>query len=394
MKQKIAVSILIMILATFMCGITTVLASESTEIGEQENFKDAQQGFKKEDVDSMLESGTVSTYGKTKQENVPVQITSTEMNLINRVLGRLLLIFPMLMNDMMSKITSNQGVVFTVEKAISNYYDLFNLEFLINPLIDGEEEGSGDLLRATSQNTASWFVGIRNLALAGSVVTLIYVGIRLAISTVATQRAQYKKMMFSWLEGIVIMTLLQFFIVLIIVASNWVVDILKDTITKDENTFSVEEQVMKNVDTNLDNITEPQNLFFYTILYAVFTYYEFKFFVLYLGRFTKVSFYIIISPLVCLTYPIDKIGDGSAQAFNNWILEFALTAFMQPIHLLIYLVVVYSMGEIIIRNPLIGVLFLAMLSHIEKEVKSILKLQPSLSKGLKDIGLSRLVNGS
>ena len=34
------------------------------------------------------------------------------------------------------------------------------------------------------------------------------------------------------------------------------------------------------------------------------------------------AFLTIIAPLVALTYPIDKINDGKAQAFNMWFKEY------------------------------------------------------------------------
>lgn len=393
MKNKITISLLLIILISFLYKSQIIYAVKADETDKQESFSDIQEGIKKEDMDSLLESGTVSTYGKKKQENVPTQVTSTGINIVNRVIGRLILILPMMANDLLSKITSTDGSVFTVEKAITNYYDLFNLKFLVSPLGGEVNEGNDEILESLGKNSATWFVGVRNLALAGSIITLIYVGIRLAIATTGMQRALYKKMLFSWLEGITIMVLLQFFIVFIIFASNWIVDLLKATMESDQSVIDVEEQIMKNVDTNLDEITELHSLIFYIMLYTVFTYYEFKFFILYMGRLVRISFFIIISPLVCLTYPIDKIGDGSAQAFNKWIREITLAIFIQPIHLLIYIVVIYSMGEIIIRNPILGVLFLAMLSHIEKEVKSMLKLNPVFEPGLKDIGIKNINKG-
>ena len=102
----------------------------------------------------------------------------------------------------------------------------------------------------------------------------------------------------------------------------------------------------------------------------------------------KIAFFIIISPLVCLTYPIDKIGDGKPQAFQNWILEITVATFIQPMHLLIYIIMINSMGEIIVRNPVLGIIFLALLSHAERIVKSVLKIKPKLGRGLKDIKIS------
>ena len=39
----------------------------------------------------------------------------------------------------------------------------------------------------------------------------------------------------------------------------------------------------------------------------------------YLKRVVNMAFLTLIAPVVALTYPIDKVADGKAQAFNLWI---------------------------------------------------------------------------
>ena len=38
-------------------------------------------------------------------------------------------------------------------------------------------------------------------------------------------------------------------------------------------------------------------------------------------RSIKMAFLTLMAPLVTLTYAIDKMGDGKAQAFNSWLKE-------------------------------------------------------------------------
>ena len=390
MRKKIVVA-LILIVITMSFYMTKVASGTEKvfEFGKDESLTEIQGGAEADNFNKLQESGTVSTNGETRQENVPTQVSSNSLNIINRIVGRLFMALPMIMNDILSKITSDNGEIFTIEKTITNHYDLFNLKYLISSESGGKEEGTSGIIEPISKNAATWFIGVRNLSLAGSVITLMYIGIRLATATVSSKKAQFKKMLFSWFEGLAIMLTLQIFIVAIILTSNWMVDILNGTIKNDESVTTVEERLMKNVDENLDSINQVHTLFFYIVLFTMFSYYEFKFFVLYIGRLIRVAFFIIISPLVCLTYPIDKVGDGRPQAFKNWIQEITITTFIQPMHLLIYLIMITSMGEIIVRNPVLGIIFLATLSHVERMFKHILKLRPKLEPGLKDIKISR-----
>ena len=52
-----------------------------------------------------------------------------------------------------------------------------------------------------------------------------------------------------------------------------------------------------------------------SIVYWVLVFYQVKFFLLYAKRMLAVAFLIIISPLITVTYPIDKIGDRKGSGF-------------------------------------------------------------------------------
>ena len=85
---------------------------------------------------------------------------------------------------------------------------------------------------------------------------------------------------------------------------------------------------------------------------------------------------------MCVTYPIDSIGDGRAQGFNNWFRRILMEILIQPIHLVIYVVFIYSAGEIAKEAPFIGIIFIIALDYSERIVKSAFKIK---GKGLKDI---------
>ena len=51
-----------------------------------------------------------------------------------------------------------------------------------------------------------------------------------------------------------------------------------------------------------------------------------------------IGFLIVISPLITITYSIDKMGDGKSQALNAWLKEFVFNVLIQPFHCIIYLI--------------------------------------------------------
>lgn len=391
MKRKIA-SILIIIIVIMFFSNSILVSASSNIFSQDESLTEIMNGVELDNFNKIQEEGTTSTNGDTRQENVSIDMQNQQasMPFLLKLLCRLLLAIPQILNATMSQITSDGKEIFTIESLLTNEYDLFNIKYLIDSSgMSGDVEG---VLGPIGNNTAGWFVGVRNIAMVGSVITLIYVAIRLAIATVAKDKSELKRMLLSWVEALVILLTLQFFIVFIIYASDFVVETFKNTIEKTTgSTKTVEEQIMTNINKNLDKAYQSRTTIFYSVLYIMFTYYEVKFFAIYLIRVLRIAFYIVIAPLVCVTYPIDKIGDGRAQGFNNWLIEFSITSFMQPVHLLIYLVMVYSMGEIFTRNPILGVIFLASLSHAEKTFKGVLHVKPKLQSGVSDINLNDFV---
>ena len=115
--------------------------------------------------------------------------------------------------------------------------------------------------------------------------------------------------------------------------------------------------------------------FYMVCVYCVLVYYQVKFFFLYLKRMFTVAFLIVISPLITITYSIDKAGDNQAQAYNTWIKEFLVNVFIQPLHALLFVIFMYSVYGIMEKAPLLAIVFLAALSRGEKIVRSLFKIE-------------------
>ncbi len=187
-------------------------------------------------------------------------------------------------------------------------------------------------------SVAYWFYGLRFISSAILLCILIYVGIRMAISTIAEDKAKYKKMLVDWVCSLALIFLLQYLAIGIIYLNNAIVDSLR-AILVDGNT--------------LVNITDLMNDLAYTatlgvgfnslvavLIYCGIVAQTIFFFIAYINRMLKVGFLIIISPLISITYSIDKMGDGKAQALNNWLKEFSYTILIQPFHCIMYIALI------------------------------------------------------
>ena len=70
----------------------------------------------------------------------------------------------------------------------------------------------------------------------------------------------------------------------------------------------------------------------------------------YFNRLLKLAFLTIIAPLVTITYSLDKMGDGKAQALNNWLKEYIYTILIQPFHCVMYLAFVNTAMKLLGTN--------------------------------------------
>ena len=99
------------------------------------------------------------------------------------------------------------------------------------------------------------------------------------------------------------------------------------------------------------------------------------------------AFLTLIAPIVAFTYPIDKMADGQAQGFDMWVKEYIFNALLQPMHFLLYYVLVGSAVRISGTNPLYAIAVLAFMPEGERLLKKIFgfdKAGGGTVKGMQD----------
>jgi len=117
----------------------------------------------------------------------------------------------------------------------------------------------------------------------------------------------------------------------------------------------------------------------YCISYWILTFTNIKFFLMYMKRVVTVGFLIMIAPLISVGYALDKVKDNKAQTFSNWLTELSINIFIQPIHAVIYLIFMYTAGEIAKQSMVVALIFLVGLTRIEKIVLYLFNLKGATS---------------
>lgn len=212
----------------------------------------------------------------------------------------------------------------------------FHILFNKIPLVDinfFNLTGVSGTILSFRQAVAGWYYTMRLIAMMVLAVILIYIGIRMAISTIASEKAMYKKMLVDWATSLALLFLLHYIILFVFACNEALVNAMAKI---GEATNSVDSMM-----------TAIQLLCFHydiviritaIVIYGMLIFQTLSFLISYIKRMFTVGFLIIISPLITITYSIDKIGDGKAQALNNWLKEFVYNILIQPFQCILYLV--------------------------------------------------------
>lgn len=248
----------------------------------------------------------------------------------------------------------------TIEDIVFNKISLFNIDYF-------NFNGPNEMANSIKESVAQFYYVLRLVAIAFSLLTLIYVGIRMALSLTSEGKAKYKKMFIGWVESMILLFVLQYIIAIILKLGNVAVDMVAQLKDTNLENVSFEQKILKEV-TNLLFLENGWNHAVYSLIFWILVYVQTKFFLSYAKRFITVGFLVMIAPLITVIYPIDKANDGKTQVFNHWLLELSMNVFIQPIHAIIYILFMYLAGEIAKTSILVAVLFLLALTKVEKIV--------------------------
>lgn len=200
--------------------------------------------------------------------------------------------------------------------------------------VEGEAVDKGvEITNIIKENVAKWYVAIRNLTIVILLLILIYIGIKMATSSLSSQKSRYKKMIMNWLVSLILVFLLHYIIFFATALSEALVDTLESAskgIVGENGERNIEQELIAGTKLDKDDEelyqggkvivprtgliesltkTNGVNIVYLSIIFWILIFYQLKFFFLYLKRFLTVGFLIVIAPLITVTYSIDKAGD-------------------------------------------------------------------------------------
>ena len=259
---------------------------------------------------------------------------------------------------------------------------------------------------------SKWYYIIRSIALIGSMLILLYIGIRIIISSIAEEKAKYKQMLADWVIALCLIFLMHY---IMIFAHN----IVESITNMFSNSFEEQLQVavIENPGEKLieavekleqetgeqyikdGNVNWPTNQMGrfrvmaqskdgtveyagYTLAYLALVLFTLIFAFTYIKRLLYLLFLTVLAPFVALTYPIDKIHDGKAQAFDMWLKEYIFNLLIQPFHLLLYTIFVTMAFDLAGTNIIYSLVVIGFMVPAEKLLRTMFGFNKASSPGL------------
>ena len=242
---------------------------------------------------------------------------------------------------------------------------------------DAAKSGAGE--NGLQKIISNWYISFRNIAIVGLLSVLVYLGIRIVLSSTAGDKAKYKENLQNWVVALCLVFFMHYIMSGLLMITDQVNNLF-DNVANNDIIVKVDSG-NKIFRTNLMGYIRfsaqsksMYNAFAYSALYIVLVIYTGIFTVIYFKRFLYMAFLTMIAPLVALTYPIDKAGDGKAQAFNMWFKEYVMHLVLQPVHLILYTALVSSSMELVKNNLIYGLVAIGFLIPAEKLIKKMFNL--------------------
>ena len=305
--------------------------------------------------------------------------------------------------------------------------------FSNNPLVNNQP-----ITLQLKPTIAKWYYTLRNLAIVLMLLELVYIGIRVMLCSIASEKAKYKNMLKDWVVAICLIFVMHYIMAFAnnlvdaftkLIGSfdsghNYVVYIDDDeqklqTALKSGDYPLSEDEIVHPTDEN--GVTDQNKIIWncsnlmgmaryqaalqgdvpgvsyigYTIAFVVLVFYTLFFLFTYLRRVIYLAFLTLIAPMVAFTYPLDKINDGKAQAFDMWFKEYIFNLLIQPFHLILYTVLISSAFDLASENILYTLVAIGFLMPAEKLLRRFFGFEKAQTPGMLGgaVGASLVMNG-
>lgn len=217
-----------------------------------------------------------------------------------------------------------------------------------NPLLQSAKDENGGITGIVKQ----WYGITRMMAIAASLVILVYVAIKIIIASTGKDKAKYTELLKDWLLSLLLIFTLHYVMAAILFCSDAIVNFFLSTVKSAEGGIfsykSIQDQTFAFNDYSI----------IYALVWIALLIYTFVFLVLYIKRLILICFFVVISPLIVILSTINKLRGKGSGILDTWLKQFIANVVMQPIDALLFTIIASSIVICIEGNqPLLALAF-------------------------------------
>lgn len=270
---------------------------------------------------------------------------------------------------------------YSLEHIFTGKVDLLSIDFLSGKVVgeDGIRDNNSEGWNKMRTIISSWYKILRMFSMVGLLSVLIYTGIKIIISTNAQDKAKYKERIVNWFIAVALLFSMHYIMAFIIAVVQNITLLFGNTVgTIKVNLLDGRGTTFV---TNLMGLArfQAQQMAFttqviYIVIYVALITFTIRFTLIYIKRMINMAFLTLISPIVALTYPIDKMK-GEARGFQIWLKDYIYNALLQLLHYILYVVLLESSLDLAVKNPIYAIIVLMFMTQAEKLMKKVFGFQ-------------------
>lgn len=277
---------------------------------------------------------------------------------------------------------TNKNDRITVEKIIYNKIPILDVNIFNTEEAGGQKLVEGGTLSTIKNSIAKWYYVFRNVAIIGLLIVLLYIGIRMALSTAAAEKAVYKRFLKDWVVSFIIVFCIHYIMIFILNVNEYLVDLMVNSEPNREHFL------YETVRTKAYELKFTSGLAG-TVMYMVLVYLMIKYLFIYFKRYLTINILAIIAPIIGISYSIDKIKDNKSQSFKAWLQDFTFTTLLQSVHAILYTIFI-PIALAASEENISGIIFAFMLLNFMAKADKIITRMFGMSGGK---SLSNILKG-
>lgn len=321
-----------------------------------------------------------------------------------------------LINERVVQAYDNSGIIYDtkMQLAAADGKDEGNKETKTdsaNPANSEDETNtltnSQKIIKIIKDAIAKWYYIMRLMVITIMLLLLIFIGIKMAISSIASEKALYKQMLIDWVAGMIIVFTIHYIMIAIITINEAVVNALHPMVEVDmrelapEETYGYldpnEKETASDVETTLYESARTRaydvkmtNGFTGMFIYGALVFYAWRFALMYFKRLINVIILTLLAPFVAGSYAFNKILSGKSKIFSAWFKEYFINVVIQLVHVIIYvsfITTVLRLSMLSIPSILLAFVLLNFMIKADKILRQIFNLSGgagSLSSSMAD----------